>query len=536
MNAASSVIPLRLAAAVVGAFGVLAITLFSAWVLSAAPMLGMFSDTVAYLVLADFFAAHAAGGHDPVLSAAFATTRFPPLYPVLLAAAGAGLDDPGPAVLLCSACVAAMVGGFVAWQWREGYAWPAAALLPVACCAPGVVDWLLTAPSEPLFVALLLAALALAPRQNAVEASLLPLALLVGVLPLARSAGWAVVAGLIAWMVLQPERSRTARALSAIVSLLPGLAWTAYRWLEPVQNAYVGALDRFPGLDEPAAWIEYLSVQLAAAWLAFRHWFGAADAAVATVGVAALAGLALAGVAVGLRAPRLEAWILVFYLPLILAWPYPDEMPRLLGVAMPLLAVSMWHAVARSMPRQAGAGAPIAAALVLGVLALALALPRWHAIHARASADVDPALADAQRSLAYFGASSDAQALAGLELIAHARGLIRAIPEAIPAGACVYTVLPAFAQFELGRRVEIVDLPEIHAAAPDVAARLERCDYVLGVFLEAPQRSAPALYPLSLLAGRALPVLVADVDTAFGRITAAALVRVEREADGPAQD
>jgi hypothetical protein len=56
----------RLLAAAAGGASAIAVAVFAAWVAAATPMLGMFSATTAYPVLADFFAAQAVGSLEPV--------------------------------------------------------------------------------------------------------------------------------------------------------------------------------------------------------------------------------------------------------------------------------------------------------------------------------------------------------------------------------------------------------------------------------------------------------------------------------------
>lgn len=483
----------------------LALAAWCAWVLWHPPSLGHFTDSVDYLVIGEFFRG-ALGGDAPEQAANyFRHSRFPPLFPLVLAAAGATPDHPVPGLVLTQALALLASALFVAWYLREGLATPTAALLGLAAFAcPAALYWLLTPMSEPLLLLLVGAALLRASRPAASPASLLVLAGLVGLAPIARMAGLALVVAFGAWLLREGAVARSRRALAFVVAALPAAAWIAYRSLLPIEESYLDALapermlNAFGGWDgvlrQPLALVD----ALAAAFTPFPRGLQQ-FAAVLLLGLAAL------GLPERLRRNRLDAWFTPLYLGLVLVWPYPAEATRLMLVLLPVLALQACAAIPGLRPL-ATSGTRGAATAVAAIAVLACLPGWWHTLQ-RARIPLDPELEAQRRSTAYFVVDTDDQAQFGAEILARLVALSEELPDVVPRGDCVYTLHPALVWVHSGRSVAVRVIPPevIDGRAP--LQRLRDCRFLLVANLQVMQFEVPALYPLAQLRDRLRPVL-----------------------------
>ncbi len=101
-----------------------------------------------------------------------------------------------------------------------------------------------------------------------------------------------------------------------------------------------------------------------------------------TVLAAAIGGLALAGMALRLRAGKPDAWLAAAYLATYLVWPFYDQMGRFLFPLLPVLLLYAFFAAGRAL-EAAGRKAAIGHALLTPLL-LSLVLPALAFIHQRA--------------------------------------------------------------------------------------------------------------------------------------------------------
>ncbi len=311
--------------------------------------------------------------------------KFPPLYPGLLGLLWAALGSVGAVTLaaeLLNLLLLAAAGGLLAWALHAGGGLRRREALAVGALAFISADVWRTALvplSEPLFLALTSAALALWPRASrrgdARWASLLA-ALLVAVV-LTRTAGVAVGAGFA--VALAARRSVRAAAAVTAPALLAMAAWGAWassreaaipEGLRDVLGPYGGWLAN-QLLGSPGAFLAGLPTHannvvgrvlallvpgLTGPWL----WVAAVP-----LGAAAVAG----GWVLARRLAPLP-WIAVAYLGMLLTWPYVDR--RLVAPLHPWLVVVVGVGVLEGLRRLGSWSAPMAPRLrqALGAVAL----------------------------------------------------------------------------------------------------------------------------------------------------------------------
>ena len=485
----------------------LILTAWCAWVLWHPPALGHFTDSVEYLILSEFFRG-ALGGDAPVQAADyFGHSRFPPLFPLALAVVGASPSSPVGGLLLTQ--VLAVLGSalFVAWYLRQGLGVTRSAILGLAAFAcPAWLYMLMTQVSEPLLVLLIGAVLLRTSHRARTPAALTALACIVGLAPIARLAGGALVLTFGAWLIREREIAPWRRVLLFLVAAFPGTAWIAYRSLLPIEESYLEALNMqrvlqaFGGwsglLRQPLALVEALAAAFTPFPRLLQH-------------LIAFLLLALAAVSLRQRLRRndLDAWFTPIYIGLVLVWPYPAEATRLLLVLLPILLLQASTAFDTWRPQGHVYGALRPAGFLVAAMALFACFSGWWHTWHRAQVVMDPELEPQRRSMAYFGAETDDQAQFGAEILARVIALSEELPAVVPPGDCVYTLYPAMAWVYSRRAVQVRIIPRevIDGRVPPDSLR--DCRFLLVANLHVLQYDVPALFPLEGLRGRLRPVL-----------------------------
>ncbi len=539
-----SVFDVRAAASANAVCGVIGVSAFAVllisgvWTLSHPPLTGLFSDSVDYLIFADFYRQSFGGEVNDIVRHQYAATRFPPLYPLLLAAFGAGLDSTLPAFSIQAALLLAWAALAVWWHFRETASFGAAlALLPVAAVTPQLVTWFILPLSEPLFVALLIAILLTSSLCVQRSIDVMVVALLVALLPFARSAGIAITAAFLIWLIAIPGVSARRRITAACIAVLPVLLWTIYRATQPVVLAYDDQISLEQIIQRHGSLAAFLVDQASAVARGWHAWLDLYRSKWTLIPAFALVAVAAVGWWSRLWAWKLDALILPAYLGMILIWPFPAEMPRLVGVMAPLIALCAYDGVlllARTVTHSGVRLAPVFAAIALGVLGLMTSASGWWLLGCRASAEAPAELVRYKRWQGYLIEPNPAIAGMSLETMAHVLGMLNTLPETISRSECVYTQLPAFVWVQTRGVVRSRGLPLLDGARP-IEEQLPDCEYVLALNLRVPQLGTPPLYPLAFLDDRARPVLVSKFQVAGGEVLAAALMRMERTSSGSSE-
>ncbi len=490
-----------------------------------------FTDSLEYLALADHFAALLRGEDATATRPEFLWSRFPPLYPLLLALFGGGSADPLAAARL--SCAFAVGAAAATWWWvgRERGSPVAAAVLGLGLLLlPHYFLRNLTPISEPLALLLVTVLCGLLAVPSPGQRRLLVAAVIVGMLPLVRSAFLPICIAFPIWLALRRPLPWRSLLLPLAVAWSPLLLWTAYRRAIGAQQ-YTSALnaERYAeaGIELPSAlWLQPWRLLESASML----WSDGGGPFALSVAILVM-GLAGVGCVLRLREARLDAWFLAGYIALVLVWPYPLEGPRFLMAVYPLLLVSALSAVdvlARHRPAPLRR-LPLAAVLLALPIALLSTPTLLHYLH-RASLPVPAPLLGDKREPAFFLAASDAEAHLLADSFGRTRLLLAQAKARLPADACIYAtvepLIPAFA----GRRGERypVDLGEDPVGA---SARLTACDWFLVSGWQTNTHALGPLYPSRALQGWTDVVLASNLSHEGRRMTAVALLR--RRGPGP---
>ncbi|HET7843042.1 MAG TPA: hypothetical protein VFL14_02760 [Xanthomonadales bacterium] len=472
-----------------------AVAALAAWILAAPGPNGLFSDSIDYLVYAEFFRGGSAGDANAarLLQAYFAETRFPPGYPALLALVGASFANPAPALPFAAACW--LLGGIamIAWVRRLGAGVGLATAIGLAYAAgPQRFFSMLTPHSESVFVPALVGLLATREAAWSRTTGLVAWCLAVGLMPLVRAPAIALVLAALVGLALLRERSRGPRVAAALALLAPSIAWAALRATLKVSGGYGESLADL--LADPAAFAHSTLVNLAnlapaigASLLQGPVWLRA-------VLGAALAFAAIAWFARSWREDPVAPLFCILYAGIFVVWPFPAEADRL---AMPLAAVGL-VAIAGTMQRARPLAQGSVALVVVVVATFSLA---QLALRMRVSVPNDQLAY--QRTQMYFDAPSGEAARTIARLIKVNVDSMRLTPDIVAPGSCVYTKFHAFLYEQTRGRLRTRPFPD------DLSAAGATCRYALVTRMTAAQDADPPFWPLDRIEARTRRVAAA---------------------------
>lgn len=517
-----------------------ALVAWTVWVMAAPPPMGTFSDSIDYLVLSEYYSRYFRD-HVPAYAVAFfGQSRFPPLYPLLLATVDASPTQVAPAMWLDLAIALLATLATTAWYLATMRpAWAAALLALVGSAAAAPLLLVMNPVSEPFLQLLLMVAFLFAGHARPRPSTLLVLAALVGVVPLARMVGVALVAAFAAWLWRRTDLGWPRRLACAAIAALPALAWLGYRSLLPIEESYVGSMTLERLLAGFGGWSGLLRQPLTL----LQGLAGVFDPMLgAWAWSAAIMVVVLTAVAIPerLRANALDAWYALAYFGLILVWPYPAEATRLMLALLPVLLLQAWHGAVRLVCVAPTRWAwPRATPALFAVLTVLACVPGWWQLVHRARLPLDADLEPYRRAPAFFKAESDKLAMVGTEVWARIVAMAEELPQVVSRQDCIYTFFPAMVWLQSGQRVRVKPIPFNAADDPELPQRMRDCRYILPVNTRSAQTGAPALFPLEALRAQTRPVLSSEFSFRGGQVVAAVLLEwrdydpMERE-DGDA--
>jgi hypothetical protein len=388
------------------------------------------SDATYYLMAAATYSPFSAT--DAVYSAAAHESRFPPLYPILLAALNAAdhLDRAAIATVLCFLLALSV---FYAWCRELGLPKaPATAAVLIFALLPGSYMLALYPQSEYLYVLLSLAALWLLERHERTQRriDIFSAAVLIAAACLTRTVGVCLLVPL----VLSVFRARRPSAFAAlVVATAPLLLWH----LLHATNAGYGVVvaNIYTHATPQALW-----AQVASSWTTLRYglakdviYFGGMFSATQV-----LAALMLAAAICRCMRLRVDGVYVLTYLAILLVWPFPEEAPRLVWVILPVaLAQTMLLLLGGSDARSVRGYACMLLAGAIFVLTLPTAAIVAQRYRAAAASEID----HADRYVAWYD-PDPAKAAIGVRTTQTIVDGLRQINQLAPAGACVISTKP----------------------------------------------------------------------------------------------
>ncbi|HEY6967235.1 MAG TPA: hypothetical protein VI229_07185 [Burkholderiales bacterium] len=464
------------AAALAAAFG-LALALF-AW----QPTLATFADdSVSYLVMAQVFSPFQPA--SPAVAAAFAREAFyPPLFPLLLALAGAAHD-----LAWAHALVALLLAAALPLAYRLGVRWlesRGAALAALACIALAPSLWINARGilSETLFCLLLVSTfLVLEQEKNASW----KLGVLMAAMALTRTAALPMIVTYGLWAAVKGDGARgdlRARLRAAAPALAALAAYGLWVLVQPSQTEgdYAGILrDKGQGLfGGPAGFGTALAASLlrqanaiAEGWAGslLVYWIEGRPLRFALASAVGL--LAVAGVALRMRRGKADGWMAAAYLATLLAWPFYEQMERFLFPLLPVLLLYAFLAAGAAL--RAASGKPALAHTVLAALLLTLVLPAMAFFYQRAHAE-----GRVVEINDWYRTPDPVRARLRAEVHLRLMDDMNAIRELTPPEARVMWVAPAYVALLAGRRGLAAPDPRLAPEAYRDAVRASGADYV----------------------------------------------------------
>lgn len=491
-----------------------------------------FSDSAEYLFFADFYrGAFFGAAPTPDAIEFYRTTRFPPLFPLLLAAFGGGSDALERAQLVSCFSVLAMLAVLWAWLRLEIRHSPTIATITlVTAISPGLFLLVLNPVSEPLAMGMTWLVFALAAKDDPTRRLLLLLAFVAGLSTLARSINIALVAAIPVWLWLQ-RASLSRNAAATAVALLPFLAWLGYRRSLPGTESYLHVFDLNYMIDELGGWPELLYLQPLALLRGLAKNFDHDPGGVA-YGVATLV---LVFAALGwwqrARVRALDAVFLFFYFGVILVWPYPREAPRFLTFILPLLYFYTWLGIMASVHRwsEERSRTRIATTALGALFAIGSVATIWHFVDL-ATLRLEPELRREMRTQLFFHTPDRNAAARAAEASTRMRFAAREVLNEVPDDDCVYASLPSV--IKIHGSIRVLRYPWRFVDGIPIERQLAQCNYFFVAGMEGVVPGHRPFYPSEQLKGWTHPVLLAELGE--NHLVAALLIRSTplKDADG----
>lgn len=318
---------------------------------------GFLTDDGVYLLMADFFSPRETG-NPLVQQLMMDQARFPPAYPVLIGLFGGGAASMQVAHLVTCGTFIASAVLFYLWA-RQALERKelAAACLVIYALLPRTLVYVLEIWSEFLYMAVVFAALVvlnLAERRRQHSRELLLAgAMLIGLSILTRTIGVALLA---AFVVFLYTRGFARKYLYIATAVLLPVCWEVIKRVNHYGGGYGEDLAQYLSWDGAAklfltdiphnafllfqSWNRHFAVEPESSW--GMHWLSTA-----------LLLLALTGLARSAALKNIDFFYVVFYIPIVLVWPYPAHETRFLYPLIPFALVYMFAGLYVLVPGRA---------------------------------------------------------------------------------------------------------------------------------------------------------------------------------------
>jgi len=409
------------------------------WLVQAGPagdFVGLKSDSAIYLLMADHYSQHVPA--SALTDFVQQVSQFPPLYPLLLALAGADSSRLAIVQLLHSLSLLVMLGLAARLAWRLSGS-VLVALATLWCVATLPLTLLLHSGvwSEFTYMAFATGALLLAPTRDAPLSRHWACALLCALATATRSAGVTLTAAFAVTLLARaPRRAWPALLLTAlplgVQSLLYRGSGSAYLSLFTERTRSASGL------------VATLNGNVAALWHGWQLQFTLTPGTAAAIPATLLLGLAALGLWQRWRVLAMDAIYVSCYALLLLVWPFPEVMDRLLYPLTPLLLIYAVLGTAFLGRRLATtAGWP---SLLPAALCLATALPTTLAM-TQQLLHAPPSFMPWRASREWLQAPDIASARADVNFKRTLITLMRQSAKLVPADQCIYAVQPGPAMY-----------------------------------------------------------------------------------------
>jgi hypothetical protein len=300
------------------------------WMVIPAPPAGFYWDDTWYLMMAESLSGRME--HQQLAWSVLQLRQYPPLFPFALSLTGEVFVNQEKAFIMNALFLALSSGVAMAWFIRAG--------LPIATSAlaatllmfnPIALYWLPTLFSEHLFILLTTSALFLTSFRSDRVTLWLGVGVLAGLSVATRNTGWALVAGVLVFLLLN---FKSKPMLGFVLGLVAGLLTIPFfkAGFPPPRSQLEQFIESLKVLN-----LEYLVQQVKALLAGWQLlWGSAIGAIIAFV-------LMVPGLAIRLIRNRADSWYVVAYLTVLIIWPFPDHMSRFLWPVLPARLIAMYY-------------------------------------------------------------------------------------------------------------------------------------------------------------------------------------------------
>lgn len=456
---------------------------------------GFLTDDAGYLMMADFFSPYFEG-NVYVDTLNMLRTRFPPVFPIVIALFGGGSQNMGAAHLATG--VTFLLAALLLYVWvRTSLCRPKLALacLVVFALLPETLIYVLELRSEFLYLAFLLAtfvALDAADRSERYRHELLLAAsVLVGLCILTRVVGVCLLAAFLIHLFINRIPRKHLYAITAVA--LPA-CWHVIKAINDYSNMYTDDLARYASYD--GLWRLLANDIPLNAWLMLTSWgtnFGAGgDASWFHEAVAAvLLLLALLGFATRIRARQPDAFYVIFYVAVYLVWPHPDHMTRFVYPLVPigLLYIFVGTRLIAGIGKQAPVSIPLLNAGIV-LLMLLLIVPNALSVTTRFMTPVPDHVPDDFRHTRGWLEGRDTQFIRKeVEIKSNVVSLLKRSARHLAENECIYADHRPLVMLYTQR-------PAIRLPSNLAPGNLRRCEYLFVMNLKAEHTPK---YPLDVI-------------------------------------
>jgi len=300
---------------------------FAVWMVVPAPPVGFYWDDSWYLVMAEWFSGRTE--HRELAWNMLHLRQYPPLFPLTLSVTGNIFANPQNAFIMNALFLVAASAVAMIWFVKEKFSAATTAIAAVLVVFnPVALFWLPTLFSEHLFILLTTSALLLANSNREWRGRWLVIGVITALAVATRSAGWALLAGMLAHLVLKRQVLPLSWFAAGSIAGLLGISFLKAGL--PPATSYLDILSETLGR---LGW-DYLVHQVRALIAGWRSLWGSG------VGALMAAAMVIPGLLVRLKMNRPDAWFVMAYVGMLIVWPFPDSMSRFLWPAMPALLVA----------------------------------------------------------------------------------------------------------------------------------------------------------------------------------------------------
>ena len=354
------------------------------------------NDSVHYLVMARYFSPWIS--ESTAISTAWLLQDFPPFFPWLLALSGAAHS------LLYAHLLVAIIGLISLYfyyrlseQWLNHRVW---ALFPalIFALSPGFLLGLQGILSEPLYLLLVLIFMLLyEPTEKKSRSLIVMSGLLLAAILLTRTVGIALCMAILVEAFFSSISQKKIQYQSILIILLSLCIYLLFMaiWGPQKESHYMAVLlqylsadgisEQVPGASFYSSYASQIS-NLLDAWTSFWLIYWGTDVYSANYYVIMLMLVAsMTGLIIRLYENKYDAWYAFFYILILMVWPHPGQMFRLVFPVMPILVIYASYAIIKLVNRAKTNTKKDLVSPVFYLLVLTAILPSHAFIHARAA-------------------------------------------------------------------------------------------------------------------------------------------------------